>query len=124
MCIRVSLSTNTPVQLATRTFLEQRHAFQKQLMTRVRRNLAELDRQLAGQKACTRLELEGGWYAVLRVPATGSDEELAIDMLTKEDVYIHPGHFFDFAGEGYLVVSLITREEEFAEGVRRILAIF
>ncbi len=118
------LSPNTPVQLATPTFLEQRLGFQKQLMTRVRRNLAELDRQLGEQKACTRLELEGGWYAVLRVPATGSDEELAIELLTKEDVYVHPGHFFDFAGEGYLVVSLITREKEFAKGIVRVLSAF
>lgn len=118
------LSPNTPVQLATPTFLEQRRGFQKQLMTRVRRNLAELDRQLGEQKACTRLELEGGWYAVLRVPATGRDEELAIELLTKEHVYVHPGHFFDFAGEGYLVVSLITREKEFAKGIGRVLSAF
>ncbi len=118
------LSPNAPVQLATPSFLEQRLGFQKQLMTRVRRNLAELDRQLAGQKTCSRLEVEGGWYAVLRVPATGSDEELAMELLTKEDVYLHPGHFFDFAGKGYLVVSLITREKEFAEGIGRVLSAF
>ncbi len=118
------LSPNAPVQLATPTFLEQRHGFQKQVMARVRRNLADLDRQLAAQKTCSRLEVEGGWYAVLRVPATGSDEELAIELLTKEDVYVHPGHFFDFAGEGYLVVSLIMREKEFAKGIGRVLSAF
>ncbi len=118
------LSPNAPVQLATPGFLQQRHGFQKQVMARVRKNLAELDRQLAAQKTCSRLEVEGGWYAVLRVPATGSDEELAIELLTKEDVYVHPGHFFDFAAEGYLVVSLITREDEFAEGIRRVLSVF
>jgi aspartate/methionine/tyrosine aminotransferase len=116
------LSPNAPVQLATPAFLEQRHGFQRQLMARVRKNLAELDRQLALQKSCGRLEVEGGWYAVLRVPATGSDEELAIELLTKEDVYVHPGHFFDFPAEGYLVVSLIAREGEFAEGMRRLLS--
>src|SRR6266852_6241988 len=118
------LSPNAPVQLATPAFLQQRHGFQKQVMTRVRKNLAELDRRLAGQKTCSRLEVEGGWYAVLRVPATGSDEDLAIELLTKEDVYVHPGHFFDFAVEGYLVVSLIEREEEFAEGILRVLSVF
>lgn len=118
------LSPNAPVQLATATLLEQRGGFQKQVMARVRRNLAELDRQLGEQKSCTRLELEGGWYAVLRVPATRGDEDLAIELLTQEDVYLHPGHFFDFAAEGYLVVSLIAGEEEFAEGVRRVLAAF
>jgi alanine-synthesizing transaminase len=118
------LSPNAPVQLATPAFLEQRHGFQRQLMARVRKNLAELDRQLALQKSCGRLEVEGGWYAILRVPATGSDEELAIELLTKADVYVHPGHFFDFSGDGYLVVSLIAREEEFAEGMRRLLSAF
>jgi aspartate/methionine/tyrosine aminotransferase len=116
------LSPNAPVQLATPVFLAQRHGLQKQLLARVRRNLAELDRQLAVQEVCSRLEVEGGWYAVVRVPATRSDEELAIDLLTREDVYVHPGHFFDFATEGYLVLSLIAREEEFAEGIRRVLS--
>jgi len=118
------LSPNAPVQLATPAFLQQRHGFQKQVMTRVRKNLAELDRQLAGQKTCSRLEVEGGWYAVLRVPATGSDEDLAIELLTKDDVYVHPGHFFDFGAEGHLVVSLLAREEEFAKGIGRVLSAF
>jgi len=118
------LSPNAPVQLATTAFLQQRRGFQKQVMARVRKNLAELDRRLAGQKTCSRLEVEGGWYAVLRVVATGSDEELAIELLTQEDVYVHPGHFFDFAAEGYLVVSLIVREEAFAEGIGRVLSVF
>jgi alanine-synthesizing transaminase len=116
------LSPNGPVQLATPVFLAQLHGFQKQVMTRILKNLEDLDRQLALQKSCTRLEVEGGWYAVLRVPAIGSDEELAIELLTKQDVYVHPGHFFDFAAEGYLVLSLIAREEEFAEGIRRVLS--
>lgn len=115
------LSPNAPVQLATPTLLGLRQGFQKQLMTRVRQNLAELDRQLGRQEACTRLELEGGWYAVLRMPAVQTDEDMATALLDTKDVYVHPGHFFDFAGDGFLVLSLITREEEFAEGVRRIL---
>jgi aspartate/methionine/tyrosine aminotransferase len=118
------LSPNAPVQLATPAFLQQRHGFQKQVMERMRKNLAELDRQLAGQKTCSRLEVEGGWYAVLRAPATGSDEDLAIELLTKDDVYVHPGHFFDFGAEGHLVVSLLAREEEFAKGIGRVLSAF
>jgi alanine-synthesizing transaminase len=118
------LSMSAPVQLATPVYLEQRGGFQKQLMSRVRKNLAELDRQLAGQKSCTRLSLEGGWYVVLRVPATQSDEDLAIELLTTRNVYLHPGHFYDFPADGYLVVSLITPEPEFAEGIERLLSIF
>jgi len=118
------LSPNAPVQLATPTLLEMRRGFQKQLMARVRRNLAELDLQLARQKVCTRLELEGGWYAVLRMPAVQTDEDMATELLDTKDVYVHPGHFFDFAGDGFLVLSLITREEEFAEGMKRLLSTF
>jgi aspartate/methionine/tyrosine aminotransferase len=58
------------------------------------------------------------------VPAVRSDEELAIELLTERDVYLHPGHFFDFSGDGYLVVSLITETELFAEGIARILSAF
>jgi alanine-synthesizing transaminase len=116
------LSMSAPMQWATPAFLNQRHAFQKQVMIRVRENLAELDRQLAEQKSCSRLELEGGWYAVLRVPATRSDEELALELLAKESVYVHPGHFYDFPGDGHLVVSLITPKGNFAEGMKRLLS--
>ena len=115
------LSMNAPIQLAEPIFLKQRENFQRQLMARVRANLAELDAQLAKEKKLDRLNVEAGWYAVLRVPATRPDEDLAIDLLEKHDVYVHPGHFYDFPGEGYLVVSLITPEQDFAEGIRRIL---
>lgn len=118
------LSPNAPVQLALPAYLQLQPGFQKQVIARVRRNLAELDQQLLSQNTCTRLEAEGGWYAVLRVPAVQGDEELAIALLESKDVYVHPGHFFDFGGEGFLVLSLITREEEFAEGVRRLLSAF
>jgi alanine-synthesizing transaminase len=118
------LSMNAPVQWAIPALLEQRHSFQKQLLARVRRNLAELDRQLATQKSCARLVVEAGWYAVLRIPATRSDEELAIDLLAQKNIYVHPGHFYDFPSEGFLIVSLITREEEFAAGVKLLLSIF
>jgi alanine-synthesizing transaminase len=118
------LSVNTPVQLAAPEFLQQRRSFQSQLLTRVARNLKELDRELLVQHSCTRLEVEGGWYVVLRVPATRSDEDLAIDLLKTKNVYVHPGHFYDFPSDGYLIVSLITPEPEFAEGVRALLSMF
>jgi alanine-synthesizing transaminase len=118
------LSMNAPVQHALPALVEQRHRFQTQLLARLRKNLAELDRQLGTQKFCARLVLEAGWYAVLRVPATRSDEELAIALLRRENIYVHPGHFYDFSSDGFLIVSLITREEEFAEGVKLLLATF
>jgi alanine-synthesizing transaminase len=118
------LSPNAPVQLATPTFLERRSGFQSQLLARIRQNLAELDRQLDAQKNCSRLQVEGGWYVVLRVPATRSDEELALTLLETREVYVHPGHFFDFPTDGSLVLSLIAREKEFAEGIGRIWPAF
>ena len=116
------LSMNAPVQHAIPALLEQRQRFQTQLLARVRKNLEELDRQLATQKSCARLAVEAGWYAVLRVPATRSDEELAIELLMRKNVYVHPGHFYDFPSEGFLIVSLIAREEEFAEGTKLLLS--
>jgi aspartate/methionine/tyrosine aminotransferase len=112
------------VQLALPRFLEQRHAFHKQVISRVQRNLAELDRQLAAQKASSRLTVEGGWCAVLRVPVMRSDEDLAIELLTTKGVSVHPGHFYEFASDGYLVVSLMTPERAFAEGSSRLLSFF
>jgi alanine-synthesizing transaminase len=116
------LSPSTPIQLAAPTLLAQRYDFQEQLMARVRTNLAALDAHLEGQKSASRLEVEAGWYAVLRVAATRRDEELAVDLLEKHGVYLHPGSFFGFSGDGSLVVSLITPEREFDEGIERIIA--
>jgi len=118
------LSMNAPVQLALPAFLLQGRAFQKQLMERVRRNLTELDRQLSLQKVCSRLEVEGGWYAILRVPATRSDEEFALSLLNERGVYVHPGHFYDFASEEYLVMSLLAQERDFSRALRGVLMDF
>jgi aspartate/methionine/tyrosine aminotransferase len=115
------LSMNAPMQWATPVLLAQRKNVQPQLLERVKANLTELDRQLAAQKACQRLSVEGGWYAVLRVPVTRSDEELAIELVREKSVLVHPGHFYDFPSEGYLVLSLITPRREFAEAMSAVL---
>ena len=115
------LSMNAPVQWATPALLQQRKNLQPQLLSRVKQNLAELDRQLAAQKTCQRLSVEGGWYAMLRVPVTRSDEELAIELLREKSVLVHPGHFYDFPSDGYLVLSLITRQREFTDGLGAII---
>ena len=115
------LSMNAPVQLAAPVLLEQRHSIQPLLLDRVRANLSELDRGLAKQKTCRRLDVEGGWYGVLRVPVTQSDEDLAIEILRKVSVLVHPGHFYDFSGDGYLIVSLITPPQDFRRGIAQTL---
>jgi aspartate/methionine/tyrosine aminotransferase len=115
------LSMSAPVQCAVPVMLHQRKSIQGQLLSRVRANLAELDRQLADQQACERLFIEGGWYAALRVPVTRSDEDLCVDLVRERSVLVHPGHFYDFESDGYLVLSLITEPGIFGDGCRRIL---
>jgi aspartate/methionine/tyrosine aminotransferase len=115
------LSMNAPIQHAVPALLEERRSVQQQLNARVRANLSELDRQLASRRSVTRLEVEGGWYAILRVPVTRSDEDLSIELISQHDVLVQPGHFYDFASDGYLVISLITPEETFRKGLARTL---
>jgi len=117
------LSLNAPVQHAATVLLEQRKQVQPVLLDRLRVNLGELDRQLATTPSCTRFNTEGGWYAVVRVPVTQSDEDLVVDLVRKMGVIVHPGHFYDFTGEGHLVLSLITEPEVFREGISRALRV-
>ncbi len=118
------LSPSTPAQLALPEMLALRGDLQTQMRQRLSSNLAFLDGVFPESGAVTRLKREGGWYAVLRVPATGSDEDLAIALVEKHDVLVHPGHFFDFARDGYLIVSLIVPEDEFQKGVRALQEFF
>lgn len=115
------LSMNAPIQWAASSLLEQRKTVKPQLMKRVLGNLAEMDRQLAAQTTIQRLSVQGGWYAVLRVPVTQTDEELAVQILRTKSVLVHPGHFYDFPADGYLVLSLITPCDDFANGVARVI---
>ena len=115
------LSLNAPVQLAAGVLLDQRRQVQPVLIARLRVNLGELDRQLAATPSCTRFKVEGGWYGVVRVPAVRSDESLAIDLLRSEAVVVHPGHFYDFPQDGYLVLSLISEPGVFREGIKGML---
>jgi alanine-synthesizing transaminase len=114
------LSPSAPVQLAAGKFLAMRSGMQSQIKERVGANLALLDAQLCEHRSVTRLEREGGWYAVLRVPVSEADESLAVRLMEGCSVLVHPGNFFNFAQDGFLVLSLITPAADFREGVRRI----
>ena len=114
------LSPSTPVQLALAKFLSLRHSLQAQLQQRISANLSVLDSLLPESKSLARLDREGGWYAILRVPVTATDDDLTVALLERCSVLVHPGHFFNFARDGYLVLSLITPEQEFQEGLRRL----
>lgn len=115
------LSMNTPIQYAVPALLAERHSIQQQLNLRVHANLEELDRQIARQQHVAGLRVQGGWYAILRVPVTRTDEDLAIELISQHDVLVQPGHFYDFRTDGYLVLSLITPEMTFREGLSRLL---
>jgi hypothetical protein len=115
------LSVSTPVQVAAAALLARRQELQAGILARARANLGRLRSRLPGSPA-TLLEPEGGWYAVLRVPATRSEDERVTRLLDERDVLVHPGYFFDFPHEAFLVLSLLTPEDDFAEGVERVLA--
>jgi alanine-synthesizing transaminase len=116
------LSLATPVQVAAPALLSAGGAVRSQIHARVRGNLAILRDAIAGRPDVTLLNVEGGWSAVMQVPATRSEEEMVIRLITNDGVLVHPGYFYDFAREAFLVVSLIVEPCTFAAGVERLLA--
>jgi aspartate/methionine/tyrosine aminotransferase len=116
------LSVGTPVQAALTRLLAFAPAIQAQIRARTAANLVRLREALAGSPA-TMLEPEGGWYAVLQVPRTRTEEEWTLALLRDHDVLVQPGFFFDFETEAFLVVSLLTPPKVFAEGVSRLRSI-
>jgi aspartate/methionine/tyrosine aminotransferase len=115
------LSVGTPVQHAASTLLATRGPAERAIQERTRTNLATLRESVGARSAATVLDVEGGWYATLRLPGVLTEERWVLDLLEKDGVYTHPGHFFDLEDGAHLVVSLLTPREVFAEGVQRIL---
>jgi alanine-synthesizing transaminase len=114
------LSVATPVQRALPGILELAPGIRSAILGRLRGNLAVLRAALAGRPEIELLEPAGGWSAVLRVCHPRSDEEIALELLEQQGVLVHPGYFFDFATDDFLVVSLLPEPERFAEGVGRL----
>jgi aspartate/methionine/tyrosine aminotransferase len=115
------LSVSTPVQHAAPAWLRLRAGLQRQVLNRLRGNLDWLAR-LVEDSPCRLLQVEGGWYATLEVPRQVSEEEWALTLLARDDVLAHPGYFFDFPREAFLVLSLLPSPEVFREATRRLLA--
>lgn len=115
------LSMSAPIQHALPAWLSNRAQPQEQIRKRLEHNLHTLDDILLHQTLVSRLEVEAGWYVVLRVPRLQSEEETALELLRKRAVVVHPGGFFGFSGQGWLVVSLLAPEEEFTAGVEAIV---
>jgi len=114
------LSMNAPVQLAIPAWLEGRAAIQEQIRRRVAANLTVLDQAVATVESVQRLVVEGGWYAVLRIPAIAPDEQTVLKLLER-GVWVHPGYFFGMPESGWLVVSLLPPEAEFSNGVATLI---
>jgi alanine-synthesizing transaminase len=115
------LSVATPVQRAAGALLAQGAIVRAEIQARLEANRRALDRALAHAPGCTRLHLEAGWSAVVRVPAIHGEDALVLDLLTQDRVLVTPGYFYDFPREAYLVVSLLPEPERFAAGVDRML---
>ena len=114
------LSTSTPIQNALGQWFKVKESIQKEILARLNKNLAFL-RGETKLSAVDLLHAEGGWYAVLRLPRIKSEEEWVLEFLEKDRVMVHPGYFFDFENEAYIILSLLPPPEIFGEGVVRIL---
>ena len=115
------LSVGTPVQRALPGLLARLGELQAPIAARVAGNLDRLRRALGTASQATLLAPEGGWSAVLRVPANLPEEALALRLLESRGVLVHPGYFFDFPDEAFLVLSLLPEPGVFQAGVDAIL---
>src|SRR5262245_14441048 len=118
------LSVSTSVQLAAAELLDRGSTVREQVRDRVCNNYQTFHARAGEVPSCELLRAEGGWYAVLRVPSIMSEEDLVLRLLSEDGVLVHPGYFFDFPHESFLVVSLLPPAEQFADGISRILARF
>ena len=115
------LPVATPVQNALPRLLELGVGVRQQIQTRIERNRASLKSMVSATPQCELLNVEGGWYATVRVPRTRSEEEWCLELLGRDEVLVQPGFFYDFESEAYLVLSLLTEESVFDNGVDRLL---
>ena len=117
------LSVSTPVQFAAASLIEIGLGVRDRIAARTRANLACLRTLLNPAPAAEILDVEGGWYAIVRVPRTRGEEEWALELLQSDGVLVQPGYFYDFNTEAFLVLSLLTKPHEFEEGARRLAAL-
>ena len=115
------LSVSTPVQVAASNLLEAGAAVRTQIQQRVRENYASLGGIVAGYPACSVLPVAAGWYAVVQVPSIQSEEMIVLDVLDRAGILVHPGYFFDFEREAFLVISLLPQPAVFAEAVQALV---
>jgi len=115
------LSVSTPVQAAAADLIERGAAIRSQILARVQRNLESLRKLATAHPSVGVLRVEGGWSAVAQVPQLRAEEALVLELLEKDDVLVHPGYFFDFDREAFVVVSLLVEPATFDQAVTRLL---
>jgi alanine-synthesizing transaminase len=115
------LSVSTPVQIAAGALIARGGETREQIRARVAENYRELGALVREHPACTLLRVEGGWSAVVQVPAVRSEEALVLTLLEQDHVLVHPGYFFDFPNEAFLVLSLLPEPRLFRDGVDKVL---
>lgn len=116
------LSVSTPVQVAAPALVEAGAAVRAQIHARLRHNLESLRAAVQAFPSASVLTCEGGWSAVLQLPSTRSEEALILELLNHDHLLVHPGYFFDFERETFVVVSLLVEPDVFERGVARLLA--
>jgi hypothetical protein len=118
------LSASAPVQHAAQRLLQQRQMIQRQIFSRIASNMGFLEEQIAKTSNIRSLIREGGWYAVIEISDAVSDEDRAVQLLDQDNTLVHPGYFYDFHRDGFLVVSLLPPVEVFRDGITRLIARF
>ena len=118
------LSVGTPIQVALPEILERAAPVRDAILARCRENLALARGIVQRVPAVELLEPGGGWSAVLRFPRVVTEEALVLELLERHGVAVHPGYFFDFPTEGYLVLSLLAEGTTFEVGLELTLAAF
>jgi hypothetical protein len=117
------LSVSGPIQVAAAGLIEAGGTVRTAIRARLRENLQALRATLAASPACEILEPEGGWTSSLRLPATRTDEQWALDLLERQGVLVQPGYFYDFEEEAILVLSLLTEPAVFRTGIERLASL-
>ncbi len=115
------LSVSTPVQRALFRWMEQRQTIQQQILQRALDNRRYLIERTEASGVCRVLHADGGWYAVLHAPDVSDEERFCLDLLDRDHILLHPGYFFDFPTNGFLVLSLLLPLELFQDGANRLL---
>jgi hypothetical protein len=115
------LSVSTSVQVAIADLLKTGAPVRAQIQERVRGNYRRLVELAAGHPACAALPVDAGWYAVVQIPNLASEETVVLDLLDNAGVLVHPGYFFDFEREAFLIVSLLPQPDVFDFAVQALL---